>query len=104
MEQLVDAAECRRLTPVEAADLRRGVKALRDCLAAAGAQLRRAAGKAERERDEHARQLLTAGQPALDVACRRCEAGAGAWCRPVAGAVMPRTLHVARLVDAGVLS
>jgi hypothetical protein len=74
------------------------------CLADAGAQLRRVAGEAELARDEHARRLLTAGHPALEVECRRCGAAAGVWCRPVSGAVMPRTLHVARLLDAGVLS
>jgi hypothetical protein len=102
--QLIDAAERRRLTPVEAGDLRRGVEFLKVCLAGAGAQLRRAVDEAERVRDDHARELLTAGHPALEAECRRCGAPVGAWCRPMVGSVMPRTLHVLRLSDAGVLS
>jgi hypothetical protein len=101
---LIDAVERRRLTPIEAGDLRRGVDRLRACLVDAGMQLRRSADEAERARDEHVRRLLTAGHPALEVECRRCGAAEGVWCRPVAGRVMPRTLHVARLAGAGVLS
>ncbi|MEU8920392.1 hypothetical protein AB0D10_05550 [Kitasatospora sp. NPDC048545] len=103
MAQLVDAAERRRLTPVEAAELRRGIEHLEACLTDAGAQLRRAADAAERARDDHARDLLTVHHPAMGVECRRCGAAAGTWCRPVVGLAMPRTLHVARLLGAGVL-
>ncbi|MEV7770477.1 hypothetical protein [Kitasatospora sp. NPDC086791] len=104
LAQLVDAAERRRLTPVEAAELRRGVEHLKACLAGAGAQLRRQIDEAERARDDHARDLLMVHHPAMGVECRRCGAAAGTWCRPVVGLAMPRTLHVARLVDAGALS
>ncbi|MFJ9771155.1 hypothetical protein ACIRVF_07920 [Kitasatospora sp. NPDC101157] len=103
--ELLDAAERRRLTPVEAAELRRGVEHLKRCLSGAGAELRRLVDEAERVRDEHAQELLMVRQPGLEASCRVCGAAAGVWCRPVhGGGVMPRTLHVARLVDAGVLS
>ncbi|MEU4296422.1 hypothetical protein [Kitasatospora aureofaciens] len=104
LAEILDAAGRRCLTPVEAAELRRGVEHLKRCLADAGAQLRQSMRDAERVRDEHAAELLMVRQPGLEASCRLCGAAAGVWCRPVhGGGVTPRTLHVARLVDAGVL-
>ncbi|MGA5820895.1 hypothetical protein ACPC54_23880 [Kitasatospora sp. NPDC094028] len=103
LTELLGIAERRFLTPVEAADLRRGVEHLMACLAGAGAQLRRSIRDAERVRDEHARELLMERHPGVAVVCRRCGAPAGVWCRPVAGGAAAVTLHAVRLVDAGVL-
>ncbi|MGW2371760.1 zinc finger domain-containing protein [Kitasatospora sp. NPDC001683] len=103
LERLLEAVERRRLTPVEVADLRRGVEHLTVCLAGAGAQLRQSILDAERVEEEHAAELRVLRTPGLGVECRRCGAAVGVWCRPVDGEVA-RTLHVARLVDAGVLS
>lgn len=104
LSELLAITEERFLSPVEAAELRRGVDYLAVCLARAGAELRRLVRDGELQRDDHARELAATVTPGLSVACRRCGAPFGLWCRPVSGASVPRTLHVVRLVDAGVLS
>ncbi|MEV8324597.1 hypothetical protein [Kitasatospora sp. NPDC056731] len=77
---------------------------LTHCLANAGAQLRQSIRDAERVQEEHAAELRVLRTPGLGVGCRRCGAAVGVWCRPVDGAVAPRTLHVVRLADAEVRS
>ncbi|MFF0409149.1 hypothetical protein ACFYUY_01770 [Kitasatospora sp. NPDC004745] len=101
--RLLEAVEQRRLTPVEAGELSRAYAHLTACLASAGEQLRRLIDEGEQERDEHTRRLLRLRHPGLDVDCGRCGAAVGVWCRPVSGVVVPRTLHMVRLVAAGVV-
>ncbi|MFE2407031.1 hypothetical protein ACFXDE_01670 [Kitasatospora sp. NPDC059408] len=104
LAELLTITEKRFLSPVEAAELRRSVEHLAACLTGAGGELRRLVRDAELQRDEHAREMAAVVTPGLSVKCRRCEAARGVWCRPVSGVVAPRTLHVVRLSDAGVLS
>lgn len=103
-EQLLNLAHrtaSRTLSQPEAELLLHGVQHLLTQVAAAGATVRQATADlaaARSERDAALRELALTGP--TSVGCSFCGAPAGQRCRPMRGALPPRTPHTARLYTA----